>query len=73
MNIYDLTNSREVFVLVNDIADILRCDPQNIRNQARTNPDALGFPVTVVGSAIKIPRIPFLRFIGVETVNKHEM
>ena len=49
-----------------DIAPIIGADPHLIRHQAHEKPEALGFPVIVVKSRVKIPRIPFLRFIGIE-------
>lgn len=63
MTIQDLRHSNEAFITLADIAPILRVDPQCIRRQARVDPAALGFPVTVVGSRCKIPRVAFLRFL----------
>lgn len=49
-----------------DVAsDILECNPQWIRIAARTAPERLGFPVICLGSRVKIPRVPFLRYWGV--------
>lgn len=64
MTLEELQKSTEIFVTPADVAPILRCDPQCIRKQAQTNPSQLGFPVIVQGSRIRIPRIPFLRYIG---------
>ena len=47
-----------------EIADVLNCDPQDIRVQARTAPERLGFPVIIIKSRTKIPRVPFLRYMG---------
>lgn len=44
-------------------AGILGCDPQNIRSQAQIDAGALGFPVIVMGSRVKIPRRGFLYFM----------
>lgn len=41
------------------------CDPDTIRGQARTHPELLGFPVSCQGKMVKIPKLPFLRFMGV--------
>ena len=46
-----------------EIADVLNCDAQDIRIQARMAPERLGFPVIVVKTRTKIPRVPFLRFM----------
>lgn len=45
------------------IATVLGADPNWIRWQARNNKDALGFPVIVYGSRVKIPKLPFLKFM----------
>lgn len=44
-------------------ASVIGCDPQLIRVMAREKPGKLGFPVTLVGSRVKIPRLPFLQYI----------
>ena len=55
-----------IFVTVADIAPILKADPLYLRETARQAPEALGFPVCVVGRRVKTPRVPFLRFCGVD-------
>lgn len=64
MTIEELKHSTKVFVSPADIAPILRCDPQCLRHQAKIDPYMLGFPIVQVGTRIRIPRVPFLRFIG---------
>lgn len=44
-------------------APVLSCDPHFIRIKARTDPESLGFPVTVLGKRTKIPRIPFINYV----------
>lgn len=66
MTVSDIQSSDKIFLTPSDISDVLECDPQSIRVMARQAPELLGFPFTIVGSRMKIPRIPFLRFIGVE-------
>lgn len=63
MTIEELKNSNREFLYAADIAPILRVDPQCIRRQAQAKPEALGFPVSVIGSRCKIPRKGFLRFV----------
>lgn len=47
-----------------DIASrVLGCKPNNLRVAARQRPELLGFPVIVMGSRVRIPRIPFIRFL----------
>ena len=52
------------FLTVMETALLLGCDPQCLRSQARSNPDQLGFPVTIVGRRIRVPRVPFIEYIG---------
>lgn len=49
-------------------APVLGTDPQHIRMAARKEPGLLGFPVIVIGSRVKIPRLPFIAFITGQTV-----
>lgn len=65
MSIQEIVSSEKVFLTVADIAPILHCDPQCIRRQAKEDPEVLGFPILQIGSRIRIPRIPFLKFLGV--------
>jgi len=44
-------------------ADILGCNPQSIRSQAKEDANALGFPIIVMGSCIMIPRRGFIYFM----------
>lgn len=41
----------------------LNCDPQYIRVAARQRPELLGFPVTLIRSRVKIPRLAFIRYM----------
>ena len=66
MTVQEIQKSEKVFLLPTDVAPVLQCDPHWIRLTARHNPERLGFPVTVTGTRTRIPRIPFLRFIGAE-------
>ena len=62
MTIQEIKKSNQTFLLPKDIADVMGSTPQDIRVAARAG--ALGFPVTFIGNRTKIPRIPFLRYIG---------
>lgn len=45
------------------VASVLHLDQDTIRGQAREAPWLLGFPVICAGNRVKIPRLPFLRFM----------
>ena len=53
------------FFTPQEVSFVLGADPQTIRLQARLRPELLNFPVIVMGNRVKIPRIPFLRYMGV--------
>ena len=63
MTVKELELSDKAFVFARDVADIIGCAAENIRSQAKDDPSKLGFPVVVIGSRVKIPRVPFLKYI----------
>ena len=66
MTLEELKNHDSDFVTAADVAEILGTDPNSLRWQAREEPSLLGFPVIVIKSRVKIPRIPFIRYISGE-------
>ncbi len=66
MTIPEIKASDKAFLIPADIAGLLGVDPHSIRITARDCPDRLGFPVVRIGNKTKIPRIPFLVFMGEE-------
>lgn len=44
-------------------AQVIGCDPQYIRVAARQCPKNLGFPVIVMGTKTRIPRLAFIKFL----------
>ena len=73
MTIEQMMESRQLLLNPADIAEVLGVDAQDLRVQARNDPAALGFPVTRVGRRTLIPRIPFLRHLGMEGVNDEKI
>ena len=63
MTLDEIRTSDKPFLIATDISDILGCDPHNIRLMAKQRPELLGFPVCVVGTRVKIPRVPFIHFL----------
>lgn len=57
---------RDYFVPA-EVEGVLHMDQQTLRLWARDDywRERLGFPVMVIGSRVKIPKVPFLRFMGV--------
>lgn len=66
MTLEEIKSSNKIFLIPSDIAPIIGSDPHTIRCTAKQRPDLLGFEFTFSGSHMKIPRIPFLRFLGEE-------
>ena len=64
MTLEEIRVSDKTMLTPADIAEVLGADPQDIRVQARTAPEKLGFPVIIIKSRTKIPRLPFLRYMG---------
>lgn len=64
MTVQEMKQSEKMFLTAAEVAVVMGCDPQAIRIMARTKPERLGFPVTIVGKRTRIPRVPFLRYIG---------
>ena len=64
MTLDEIRKSTKDVLTPADIAEVLNADPQDIRVAARMAPEKLGFPVIVIKSRTKIPRLPFLRFMG---------
>lgn len=52
-----------------EVASAIGTDAQGIRIMAHNCPEKLGFPILLCGRKgriVKIPRIPFLRALGIE-------
>lgn len=65
MTLAEIAAYEREFLTPAEVAPLLGTDPQSIRVAARKNPERLGFPVVVIGSRTKIPRLPLLRHFGV--------
>ena len=63
MTLKEIERSEKEFLLAADVAPVLGLDPQCLRSQAQDDPVKLGFPVTVTGSRVRIPRLGFLHFM----------
>lgn len=61
--IKEIMDSSDFYLLSEDAAKAIGVAPQNLREQAKDEPEKLGFNVIVVGTSIRIPRIPFLNYI----------
>lgn len=62
MTLAECKKSNVLYITAEDAGQILGWAPQAIRLQAQNDPKKLGFPVSVVGTRVRIPRIPFIEF-----------
>ena len=65
MTLEEMKASDKLFLTPAEVAPVLGSDPHTVRCTARQRPELLGFPFTFSGSHMKIPRITFLRWMGV--------
>ena len=65
MKLAEMIQSEKTMLSPQDVAEVLCCDPQLLRVQARQCPERLPFPFILVGNRMKIPRLAFLRVMGV--------
>ena len=66
MTIQEMQKSEKAFLLATDVCEVIGVNPHSIRVAAKERPDLLGFPVTVMGKSVLIPRIPFMEYIGIK-------
>ena len=62
MTIDEIRASDKTMLTPQDVAPVLGCYPYTINVQVKDDPTKLGFPVTKLGSRVKIPREAFLRW-----------
>lgn len=62
MTLEEIKRSTQPILRPQDVAEVLQCNPQGIRDAAHNHPEWLGFPVVCIGNRVKIPREPFLAY-----------
>ena len=70
----DIMQMTEAYLTPAQVAQVLGCSGYAINVAARTpeGREALGFPVIKVGSRCKVPRVPFLRYMGITVEDTEE-
>ena len=63
MTYRQIKESRKNMLVPTDISDILDCTPHSINVQAQLDATKLGFPVCVMGTRVRIPRLAFLHWL----------
>ncbi|MGW8114253.1 hypothetical protein ACVS9P_03560 [Caproicibacterium sp. NSD3] len=68
MTLSEIAKIPKQTLTIAQVSDVLDAAPQLLRLQIRedkeTGINSLGFPTIVTGTRIKIPKIPFLEFMG---------
>lgn len=62
----ELKASEKDFFTPREVAGALGVNPYTINIMVRDCPEKLGFPAFKIGTRVKIPKIPFLRKMGVD-------
>lgn len=61
----ELKASEKDFFTPREVAGVLGVNPYTINIMVRDCPEQLGFPAFKIKSRVKIPKVPFLRKMGV--------
>jgi hypothetical protein len=67
MTLDKIASSKKDMLSCGDVADVVGIGTYNLHRYIMEYPERIGFPVMITGNRIRIPRIPFLRFMGIET------
>lgn len=63
MTFDEIKRSDKIILTTQDIGGVLGISPERLREQARKNPEYLGFPVVVACDTVRIPRKPFIDWV----------
>lgn len=63
MTIDEIRASTKDMLTPSDVAPILKCNPYSLNIAARADIKALGFPASLIGTRLRIPRVGFLRWL----------
>lgn len=70
MTIKEIRASDKTMLTPADVAPILGCNPYSLNLTAHNNIKALGFPASLVGTRLRIPRLAFISwYYGKEAKN----
>ena len=63
MSFQEIVESDKHFLIPADVAEVLGCKPYSINCQAQEDPGKLGFPVCIMGTSVRIPRLAFIHWM----------
>ena len=64
MTVEDLKKMKEPVISGTMAAKVMGMDSSRLIGYAREHPERIQFPFQISGNRLKIPRIPFLRWLG---------
>lgn len=63
MTLDEIRASEKEYLTPEDVRKVLGCSQYAINVQAKKDPSRLGFPVCVMGTRVRIPRLGFLYWV----------
>lgn len=63
MTFDEIKKSDKLMLTIQDIGTAIGISPERLRDQAKKNPEYLGFPVVVACDTVRIPRMPFIEWV----------
>lgn len=63
MTMKEIRESDKDFLTPSEVREVLGCDTYSINVQAKEDASKLGFPVVILGTRVKIPRLGFLHWM----------
>lgn len=72
LTLADIKQMEKDVITPAEAAQVVGCDPQKMRLEARERPENLGFPVIIVRSRIKIPRMAFIKYMEGDLAHEPE-
>lgn len=63
-SVQELIDKPRAYLLATEVGPVLQISDPAIRAQARAG--TLPFPAVVIGQRVRIPKVPFLRYLGYE-------
>ena len=62
MTLSEIRTSDKLMLTPTDVCEVLGCAAYSINLQAKADPKKLGFPVSLIGTRVRIPRTGFLKW-----------
>lgn len=63
MTLTEIINSDKDFLVPADVAEVLGCKAYSVNLQAHKDIGKLGFPASLIGTRVRIPRLGFINWI----------